>query len=79
MQEVVDLWRGISRHPLRTLGLVYLAFSALFTLIQAANFFDKKVKFEGLIYFIALLIISICFAIWKVWKPSKSLTHNYLF
>lgn len=72
MQEAIDLWRGISRHPLRTLGLVYLAFSALFTLIQAANFFDKKVKFEGLIYFVVLLIISMCFAMWKVWKPSKA-------
>jgi hypothetical protein len=71
MQALSDLWHGISRHPWRTAGLVYLAFSALFTLFQAINFFNSKVKFEGLIYPALLIALSVVFASWKVWKPSR--------
>lgn len=71
MQALSDLWHGISRHPLKTVGLVYLAFSALFTLFQAVNFFDSRVKFEGLIYLVLLTTLSIAFAFWRVWKPSN--------
>lgn len=71
MQALSDLWHGISRHPWRTAGLAYLAFSALFTLVQAANFFNNKVKFEGLFYPVLLIALSIIFALWKIWKPSK--------
>ena len=72
MQALADLWHGISRHPWKTAGLSYLAFAALFTLVQAVNFFDKTVKFEGLIYLILLGGLSLVFACWKVWKPSKT-------
>ncbi len=71
MRSLMDLWRGVSRHPWRTAGLSYLAFAALFTIFQAVNFFDKKIKFEGLLYFAGLVLLSIIFAFWRVWKPSK--------
>jgi hypothetical protein len=71
MQALLDLWHGISRHPWKTAGLIYLAFSALFTSVQAINFFDERLKFEGLIYLALLIALSVVFAFWRVWKPSK--------
>jgi hypothetical protein len=72
MEAAGDLWRGVSRHPLKTLGLIYLAFSALFTVVQAVNFFDEKIKFQGIVYLTILIIASVCFALSRVWKPSKT-------
>lgn len=71
MQSISDLWRGVSRHPFKTLGLMYLAFSALFTSMQAINFFDSNIKFVGIAYLIGLLVVSLTYACWQVWKPSK--------
>lgn len=71
MQAVYDLIRGVSRHPWKTGGFIYLAFSALFTVVQAVNFFDNKIKFEGVLYFSVMILLSVGFALWRVGKPSK--------
>jgi len=71
MQNLLDLLHGVRRHPWKTAGLVYLSFSALFTLLQAVTFFNAKVKFEGIAYLAGLILASVSFAFWKVWKPSK--------
>ena len=71
MQLLADLWRSVCRHPAKTLGLIYLAFSSLFTLIQAVNFFDSKIKFEGLVFLMGLIAVSFVFSLWMIWKPSS--------
>lgn len=70
MQLLADLWRSVWRHPVKTVGLIYLAFSSLFTLIQAVNFFDSKIKFEGIIFLFGLIAVSLIFSLWMIWKPS---------
>jgi hypothetical protein len=69
--KLIDLGRGIFRHPLRFSGHAFAVFSILFTLIKAITHFVPGITIEGPIALIAVVLISIGFAIQKVWKPKK--------
>lgn len=71
MQSLKDLWRGIKRHPWKTVGYVFTSFSVLFTIIKAVNQFFPGVKVEGTFAFVFILLIAIVYGLKKVWKPSK--------
>lgn len=71
MKSILDLWRGIYRHPLQTAGYVFTYFSIIFTLIKAVTHFIPSVKIEGLGPLVAVALISAALGIKKVWKPSK--------
>ena len=71
MQSLKDLWRGIKRHPWKTLGYVFTAFSGLFTVVKGINQFFPGVQIEGAYAFAVVILVSICFGLKKVWKPSK--------
>jgi Thoeris protein ThsA, Macro domain len=66
-----DLWRGIKRHPWKTTGYVFTAFSVLFTIIKGINQFFPGVKIEGVYAFTAIILVSFGYGLKKVWKPSK--------
>jgi len=70
MQSLKDLWRGIKRHPLKTAGYIFTAFSVLFTLIKGINQFFPGVKVEGPIAFGVIILVSVGYGLKKVWKPS---------
>lgn len=71
MKSINDLWRGICRHPFKTGGYIFTSFSVIFTLIKAITHFVPGIKIEGPIALTAVIIISACFGLRKVWKPSK--------
>lgn len=71
MKSLIDLWRGIHRHPLKTGGYVFTAFSVMFTLIKAVTHFVPGIKIEGPIALTTVIFMSVCFGLKKVWKPSK--------
>ena len=71
MQSLKDLWCGIKRHPWKTVGYVFTAFSVLFTIIKGINRFFPGVKIEGPFAFAVIVFVSACFGLKKVWKPSK--------
>lgn len=71
MQSLKDLWCGIKRHPWKTMGYVFTAFSVVFTIIKGINQFFPGVKIEGPFAFAAIVFVSACFGLKKVWKPSK--------
>ena len=71
MKSLIDLWRGIRRHPLKTGGYAFTAFSVIFTIIKAITHFVPGITIEGPIALTAVIFISVCFGLKKVWKPSK--------
>jgi hypothetical protein len=71
MESINDLMRGICRHPLKTVGYAFTAFSVIFTIVKAVTHFVPTIKIEGIIPFTALVLISVCYGLKKVWKPSK--------
>ncbi|MGZ8906186.1 MAG: macro domain-containing protein, partial [Methylobacter sp.] len=46
-------------------------FSVIFTLIKAITHFVPGIKIEGPIALTAIIFISVCFGLKKVWKPAK--------
>ena len=71
MQSLNDLLRGIKRHPWKTLGYIFTAFSVLFTIIKGVNQFFPGVKVEGPFAFAIIILVSVIFGLKKVWKPSN--------
>jgi hypothetical protein len=71
MRALKDLWRGISRHPLKAIGHAFTAFSIIFTLIKALNHFVPGIEITGGYPLLAIVTFSFCYAFKKVWKPSK--------
>lgn len=71
MQSLKDLWRGITRHPWKTTGYVFTAFSVLFTIVKGINQFFPGVEVEGPFAFAVIIVVSVGFGLKKVWKPSK--------
>ncbi|MFZ0522913.1 MAG: macro domain-containing protein [Candidatus Acidiferrales bacterium] len=71
MSSLLDLWRGIRRHPWKTLGYIFTSFSVIFTLARGITFFIPAIKIEGPVPLFAAVTISIAFGLQKVWKPSR--------
>ncbi len=71
MQSLKDLLRGITRHPWKTAGYVFTAFSVLFTIIRGVTHFMPGVKIEGMLPLTVVIIVSLCYGLKQVWKPSK--------
>ena len=71
MQSLKDLLRGIKRHPWKTTGYIFTAFSVLFTIIKGVNQFFPGVKVEGPFAFAVIILVSVIFGLKKVWKPSS--------
>jgi hypothetical protein len=69
-QSLRDLWRGIRRHPWKTAGYAFTAFSVLFTLIRGLTHFVPGIKIEGPFALCMVVLLSVGFALRKVWKPS---------
>jgi hypothetical protein len=67
----MDLWRGIKRHPWKTLGSSFAAFSVIWTLTEATTHFLRSVKIEGPVILGLFVAVSILYGLWLVWKPTK--------
>ena len=71
MKSIIDLFRGIISHPVKTGGYIFTAFSIIFTIVKAITHFVPSIKIEGTIPLSAAVLISVCYGLKKVWKPSK--------
>jgi hypothetical protein len=71
MTSLVDLWRGIYRHPWKTIQYIFTSFSVIFTLVKATTYFFPAIKIEGVFALTAAIVISVVFGLRKVWKPSR--------
>lgn len=66
-----DLWRGIARHPWKTVRYAFVAFSVITTIMQGTTYLVPGVKIEGSIPLGIVIVISIAYAIKRIWKPSS--------
>ncbi len=71
MRSLLDLCRGIARHPWKTGQYIFTSFSVLFTLVKAVTHFIPAIKIEGPFALTVALIISVGFGLRKVWEPSR--------
>jgi hypothetical protein len=65
-----DLGRGVKRHPVKTLAHIFVAFSVLWTVTEALNYFVPGIMIKGPIALWMIILISIIFGLQQVWKPS---------
>jgi hypothetical protein len=68
---LLDLWRGVSRHPFRTIQYGFTAFSIFFTVVKAVTHFITSLKIEGPLALGVMVLVSLAFGMKKVWKPSR--------
>jgi hypothetical protein len=71
MRSIKDLRRGVTRHPWKAASYIFTAFSVLFTIIRGVTYFVPGVKIQGPLPLVVVLVISVCYGLRKVWKPSK--------
>jgi hypothetical protein len=71
MNSLLDLWRGIIRHPLQFVAYAFTAFSVIYTLMKGLTLFVPGITIEGPIALTAVVFICVCYGLKQVWKPSK--------
>jgi Thoeris protein ThsA, Macro domain len=71
VQSLNDLWLGIAKHKWKTITYIFTCFSVLFTIVKAVTQFFPSVKIAGPTPLMAAIVISCCWGLWKIWKPSK--------
>ena len=59
MKLLHNVYLGIKRHPLKFLSEIFLAYSALWTLVESASYFFTDIKLQG----IRCYLILVCFGI----------------
>ena len=72
MQSLNDLWFGITKHKAKTAKYIFVCFSSLFTVVKITTQFFPKIEIAGVGPLVAGILISIGWAFWRVWKPSKT-------
>jgi hypothetical protein len=60
---------GLKRHPWRLISSIFLAYSALWTLIESLAFFNPTLKLQGFNSYLILGIISVVIGLWRVYQP----------
>lgn len=71
MESLADLWRGIYRHPWKTVSYIFTSFSVIFTLVRGITHFIPAIKIEGPAALATAILVSVIFGVRKVWKPSR--------
>lgn len=62
---------GLRRHPWRFIVSIFLAYSAMWTLIESFSFFNPSLKIQGVRSYLILVIISVIVGLWRIYQPRK--------
>jgi hypothetical protein len=65
-----DLWIGIRRHPWKAMRHAFVSFSVFWTLTEGLTYFVPGIQIKGLTALGIIILISIGYALNRVWKPS---------
>ena len=60
---------GIKRRPLRFISEIFLAYSALWTLIESISNFFPEIKIKGVWYYLSLVVLSVLIALARAYQP----------
>ena len=59
MKLLHSIYLGIKRRPLKFFGEIFLAYSAIWTLIESASYFFPNIKLQGIIFYLALVAVGV--------------------
>lgn len=59
MHHLHAIWLGIRRRPLAFFVEIFLAYSALWTVVESSSYFFPDIKLQGLGYYLTLLAVSV--------------------
>lgn len=62
MKLLHNIYLGIKRRPLKFLGEIFLAYSALWTLIESGSYFFPDIKLQGIRCYLALVCVGVLVA-----------------
>lgn len=66
---IYSLWLGIKRRPLLFFSEIFLAYSALWTLIESISNFFPETKLKGVLYYLTLVLLSVIFSLVRAYQP----------
>jgi hypothetical protein len=72
VQSLTDLWFGITKHKAKTVKYIFVCYSSLFTIVKTITQFFPTVNISGGWPLSVGIAISVGWAFWRVWKPSKT-------
>jgi hypothetical protein len=70
-RRLLDLCRGLRRHPWATAVSSFGAFSVLWTLTEAVSYLAETNKIKGGWILGGFVLASVAYGFWLVWKPTK--------
>lgn len=62
MKLLHNIYLGIRRRPLKFLSEIFLAYSALWTLIESGSYFFPDIKLQGIRFYLALVCVGVLIA-----------------
>jgi hypothetical protein len=71
MRDLRGIARGSERHPWRLVGYIFASLGAIFMTIRLITHFFPTTKIEGAGPLMAIVLISVCYGLYKIWEPSK--------
>lgn len=57
-----NIFLGVKRRPFKFLGEIFLAYSALWTLVESGSYFFPEIKLQGIQYYLPLVCVGILVA-----------------
>lgn len=75
MQLLLNIYLGIKRRPLKFLGEIFLAYSALWTMIESGSYFCPDIKLQGIGFYLGLLCFGVLFACIRAYQH-RSITFK---
>jgi hypothetical protein len=68
MKLIESVALGLKRHPRKSISEFFLAYCALWTLVESVSHFFPKLNFSGERYYISLLTVSLIIAIFRSYQ-----------
>lgn len=70
-RRLLDLCRGLRRHPWQTAISSFAAFSVLWTVTEAVSYLAETDRIKGFWILVGFIAASVAYGFWLVWKPTK--------
>ncbi len=75
MKLTHNIYLGIKRHPLKFMGEIFLAYSALWTIVESASYFFPDIKLQGINCYLALISLGVLVACIRAY-PCRSINFK---
>ncbi len=69
---IQSLWLGLRRHPWRFFASWFLAYSAMWTVVESVTHFFASLDATGPAHYGGLVLVSLAIACWRTYQPKKT-------